>query len=178
VLLPSGIVFTSDATNTNFGLGAVLGQGGYGLGSNGNWGGDRIYAGVDSANNAGMVFTMPFLVNGVGALMNYCPNCGAAGGGVPPVAAGGTFAIIEAIDSGGGVLESYDLFTAAPINTPGGFNASEFRGIFRDAGDIAALRVRGSYLAADDVTFTITEPETVTLLGAGLGLLLLLRRQW
>ncbi len=116
----------------NSGQGSVVGQGNYGLGGNGSFGGDAIYIGVDSGSGyAQLVLSSP--VSQLGFFMNYLP-----GSTNPPV--------IEALDVDGNPFASYDLSALAPISTPGGFNEFAFRGISSDATDIYGLRFGGSYI--------------------------------
>ena len=142
------------------------------MGSNGGW--DFVYfAGVDGPDNY-MIFELPSAVSAISARMNYCPDCG----GADPV--------IEALDAGFAVLESWNLALFAPISTPGGFNAAEWRGIVRGSADIKALRVANSYIVVDDLTFggipvtpnPVPEPATLLMLsGALLALGIAKRRQ-
>ncbi len=94
-------------------------------------------------------------VRGVGAFVNYTPGYG-------PV-------LIEAFDIGGGLLESYDLVTAAPINTPPtSVNQGAFRGVMRPTADIASFRFSGPWPVLDNLTFTrVPEPASAVLLGIG-----------
>jgi hypothetical protein len=132
--IPGGITFTSNVINSNSGQGSVLGQGGYGLGGNGGFGGDAVYAGLDGPRGY-MSFLFATAVSSFGAFFNYVPN-------------GGEAQYIAAYDASGALLETWDLPTSAPINTPGGFNAFEFRGIALNSAVITEFRMGGSYMLA------------------------------
>ena len=156
-----GFTFTAaPGGGGNSGLGSVVGQGGYGLGANGSFGGDAVYIGVDSATGyAQLRSTTAF--SQIGFFMNYCPNCG------------GNPATIEALDAAGNVFASFNLQALAPISTPGGFNDFAFRGISSDAQDIYGLRFGGNYIlitgTADGVPNAVPEPATWALLILGFG---------
>jgi hypothetical protein len=132
--IPGGITFTSHVNNSNSGDGSVLGQGGYGLGGNGSFGGDAVYAGLDGPSGY-MSFIFDVAVSSFGAFMNYYPDSRAA-------------QTIAAYDGLGTLLESYDLTNVAPINTPAAFNAFEFRGISLKTADIKEFRMGGAYILA------------------------------
>lgn len=159
--IPGGITFTRDpSTASNSGNGGVLGQGGYGLGSNGSFGGDAVYAGLDGAQGW-IRFTLTAPVSSFGLYVNYAPGVG-------------DDPMITARDSGGNVLESWDLATSAPVSTPGGFNEFAFRGISLDSASIATLELSGSYIIAAGTSNglpPVPEPDTYALLLGGLGLL-------
>lgn len=151
--------FTRTNTMTNSGDGAVVGQGGYGLLSNGSFGGDAVYIGLDGPGGFG-ILRGPTAYSQMGFFFNYAPGSGAA----PTIAA---------LDLNGDVLESYDLSTAAPISTPGGFNQFQFRGIARDQADIYGFQFGGSFLLAagtpSGVLPAIPEPGTWALMIMGFG---------
>lgn len=163
-----GMVFTRSPGETNSGLGAVLGQGEYGLTGNGGFGAGAVYAGIDDWGGY-MDFTLTEgPVSEFGAYVNYA--LGSQGlGGNPYVAA---------LGADGSVLESWDLAALAPISTPDGFNQFAFRGISRDSADIYGLRFGNAYiLAAGTATGAVPtgpvapvpEPSTYLLMLAGLG---------
>jgi len=170
VLLPSGVIFTAGTAGTNSGLGAVLGEGSYGLVDNGSWEPPVVFAGVDGPDNW-MMFAFPSLVSAVSGFMNYCVGCGAPD------------AILEVLDSGLNVLESYNLATDAPISTPFATNAGAWRGVVRGTADIAYLRVINSYTVVDDLTFGgvpnpgVPEPSTAVLALGAAAVLGFLRRR-
>jgi len=138
--------FTRDDTPTNSGNGAVVGQGSYGLAGNGNFGGDAVYIGLDGPGGFGFL-KGDTGYSQLGFFFNYAP-----GSGDSPT--------IAALDINGNVLEEYDLGALAPISTPGGFNAFEFRGITRDTADIYGLRFGGSYLLASGTATGVVVPPT------------------
>ncbi|HTH28797.1 MAG TPA: PEPxxWA-CTERM sorting domain-containing protein [Sphingobium sp.] len=145
----------------NSGQGSVVGQGGYGLGANGSFGGDAVYIGVDSGTGYGQLMLNGGPVNQIGFFMNYAPRVG-------------NNATIEALDINGNPFASYDLTVLAPISTPGGFNQFEFRGISSDAQDIYGLRFGGNYIlvtgTADGIpTPAVPEPATWAMMLLGFG---------
>lgn len=115
----------------------------YSLIGNGQWDTGRIgYSGTGTKEG---VMTYRFLdtpVSQVGGFVNYAP------GGFGPNS------LIEALAQDGTVLESYDVFSLAPISTPAAVNAGAFRGITRATADIYAFRVSNSYIALDDLKFS------------------------
>lgn len=177
--IPGGITFTASPGGTggypyggNSGQGSVLGQGSYGLAGNGSFGGDAVYAGVDSGTGyAQFAFDTP--QTEFGAYFNYAPGVGDA-----PVIS---------VLSMGNVIASFDLSALAPISTPGGYNQFAFRGIRLSAGEgsFDTFRFGGSYILAaatadgkpQDPTGELPEPMTLGLMGLGLGGLYLTRRR-
>ena len=148
----------------NSGKGSVIGQGGYGLGANGSFGGPAVYIGVDSGTGYDQL-QLASPVSQIGFYFNYAPGFGSD-------------ATISTLDKNYNVVDSYDLTTLAPISTPGGFNQFEFRGIISTATDIYGLQFGGNYiLVAGSPTGAATVPEPATwavmLVGfGGLGLAL------
>lgn len=173
VAVGGGVTFTATGPN-NSGMGAVLGDGGYGLGANGMWDtgttAPGAYTGVDGdGTTSTMTFTLSSPVAAIGGFMNYVPGYV-------------DYPLIEALDSSSAVLESYNLEALAPISTPGGYNDGAFRGIVRPSADIYAFRVVSAYAVLDDLTFArtvIPEPAETAMAGAalaGLGAVWLRRR--
>ena len=84
------------------------------------------------------------------------------------------------VSRGGNVIEFIDLVTGAPISTPGGFNAGEYRGISHGAADIFGFQISNMYIVADDVTVDITatpEPASGLLVLTGLAGVFMYRRR-
>lgn len=157
-----GFTFTAaPGGGGNSGQGSVVGQGGYGLAGNGSFGGDAVYIGVDSGTGYAQLVLNGGPVSQIGFFMNYAPGVG-------------NNATIEALDAMGNVFASYDLTALAPISTPGGFNAFQFRGIASDSNDIYGLRFGGNYIlvtgTADGIPGIVPEPSTWALLILGFGL--------
>ena len=123
---------------------SVIGNGNYGLLSNGSWNQGR------SGYVGGFVgTTMRFTFNdgpvaSVGGFVNYAP-------------AGSCCLTIVALANDNTVLESIDVGVLAPISSPGGINEGGFRGIVRPRADIAAFEVTGRFAVLDNLTFSRTE---------------------
>jgi hypothetical protein len=163
VVLPGGITFTAaPGGGGNSGLGSVIGQGSYGLGSNGSFGGDAVYIGVDSATGyADLTFSSA--VSSFGAYINYCPSCV------------GDNTFISALDEFDNVLETWDLSVSAAISTPGGFNDFRFRGIDLGASSFSKFRFGGNYIllaatpdGSPDGRPTVPEPSTLAIFALGI----------
>ena len=108
--------------------------------------------------------------------MNY--NVAPGGTGSDSVVAGDP-TIIALAANGTSVLDTYDLVTMDPINTPAGTNAGAFVGIQDASNDIAYLELSNDYLAIHSITLgttttspSVPEPSACLLLGFGLALLL------
>ena len=149
-LVGEDVVFTAQGPSPG------LGGGRYGLLDNGSWtdplGTGNGRDGYAFINNNGDFMDFTFnsgLVSGVGGFMNYCPTCldGPAK--------------IEALGVGGVLLESWDIETLAPINTPGRTNDGEFRGILRNTADIETFRVSNRIAVLDDLTFSRENSQSV-----------------
>ena len=81
-----------------------------------------------------MSFNFSSAVSSFGAFLNYAPGFGNP--------------MIGAYDSGGNLIEQYNLATDAPISTPGGFNAFAFRGISLGSATMTEFRLSNSYILA------------------------------
>ena len=152
-----GFTFTAaPGGGGNSGQGSVVGQGSYGLADNGAFGGDAVYIGVDSGTgSAQLLGTIGY--SQIGFFMNYAPRSG-------------NDPVIETLDDLGNVINSFNLASLAPISTPGGFNAFQFRGVSYDDGTLVyGLRFGGSYIlltgTADGVVAEVPEPSTCAIWG-------------
>lgn len=161
-ILPGGITFTAaPGGGGNSGNGSVIGQGNYGLGSNGSFGGNAVYIGVDSGTGYAQL-TFNTEVSSFGAFMNYAPGLG-------------DNAFISALDAFDNVIETWDLTASAPISTPGGFNQFQFRGINLDNGTFKSFRFGGNFLllaaTADgsptNPSTSVPEPSTLAMVLLG-----------
>lgn len=168
VSLPQGITFTRDHSASNSGQGAVVGQGGYGLGGNGYFDSNPVYVGLDGANGQ-MSFNLAAPVSAFGFFVNYAPGVGAN-------------PLIEALDINNNVFESWDLAVFAPVSTPGGLNQFVFRGISETTASIYGLRLSNSYILATGTengapVTSVPEGSSLALFGLGLLGLLATRRR-
>lgn len=156
-----GFTFTAaPGGGGNSGRGSVVGQGGYGLGANGSFGGNAVYIGVDSGTGYAQLLGATGFTQ-MGFFMNYAPGIG-------------NDATISTLDAAGNVIESFNLATLAPISTPSGFNQFQFRGVAADtANSIYGLRFGGNYIlltgTADGVP-AVPESATWMMMIAGFGL--------
>lgn len=161
VAVGAGLTFTANpGGGGNSGQGSVVGQGGYGLASNGSFGGSAVYIGVDSATGYDEIKFASAQTQFYG-FWNYAPGVG-------------DDATISTLDSTGNILQSFDLAVLAPISTPGGFNQFAFRGI--DGTDaFYGVRFGGNYLllaatADGGPVGGVPEPASWAMLIAGFGL--------
>ncbi len=144
----------------NSGRGSVVGQGSYGLGANGSFGGAATYIGVDSGTGYDTIMFSQAQTQFYG-YWNYGPGFG-------------DNATISTVDSLGTVLQSFDLTVLAPISTPGGFNAFQFRGI-EGTDQFQGIRFGGNYLllaataTGDPTDGGVPEPATWSMLIMGFG---------
>lgn len=157
VSIPGGITFTAaPGNNGNSGLGSVIGQGHYGLASNGAIGDNATYIGLDSGTGFATL-TFATDISSFGGFWNYAPDTGTP--------------VISAYDASNSLLGTYDLSVLAPISTPNGFNQFVFRGIQSDSTDIKSIQFSGAYMVLTSAIPAIPEPGTYTMLLAGLGLI-------
>ena len=138
--------------------GVFYGTGTYGLSTNGCWGcsGSFSYVSTNSMT-ASITFDLGGLFGFVGGFMNYAPGSG-SDATITALAADGTT-----------VLDSYDLVSAAPISTPGGYNAGAFRGISDSTDDIRFFRLSGDYILTHTIEVgssasAVPEPGSCALL--------------
>jgi hypothetical protein len=153
VALPGGI------TAVPQGRDGLTGSEGYGFGDNGVTFGRPIIG--SNSSDAAISLRLAVPVSQFGVLVNYALLDGQPLGASPS---------ISAFDAAGRMVGRFDLFTAAPINTPGAINAFAFRGISADG--IARLDVAGSFIAVAGGTgvAAVPEPGSWALLIAGFGL--------
>jgi len=164
----SQVVFTAA---TNGGAAGFTGDL-YGLSTNGIWNNTRTYAwqngDLDGGRTATMTFTFAAPVSAVGGFMNYVPSFADS-----PYYTDSDF-VLMALGRDGTVLEEYALADVAPIVTPNGFNAGEYRGISRGTADIYAFEIQGAgvvqYLDLAPAA-AVPESSNIAMLLAGLGLL-------
>ena len=148
----------SSVYNNTFGLG---GNGVWGDGRNGFVGNNDVTAFMQFMFEAGPVA-------GVGGFVNYAPSFFGE-------------AIMEALDSQGNVIETFNVTADAPISTPGAENAGAFRGFLHATSDIYGVRYSNAFSGLDDRTFTrgaaIPEPSMLALVALALGALSVARRR-
>lgn len=165
-ILPGGITFTAaPGGGGNSTQGSVIGQGSYALSSNGFFGGNAVYIGVDSGTGyADLTFDTE--VSFFGAYMNYAPS-------------NGDNAFISALDNLGNIIETWDLTVSAPISTPGGTNEFKFRGIDLGNSTFKTFRFGGNYLLLaatangnangnNNGNISVPEPSTLAIFALGI----------
>jgi hypothetical protein len=151
VTLPGGITYTSTYS------GSVIGKGGYGLNNNG-FSSTTLIVGTNSPS-ATVTFTFAAPVSQFGGGFNYARN-----GSNPD----GAFPVISAFDAGNNLIASYNLFTQAPINTPGGIEVFQFRGIDGGGTGIKSFTMSGAFIILSGST--VPEPTSWVMMIAGFGL--------
>ncbi len=140
----------------------------FGLTNNGSWNN----FGQIGTNDATASFTLDLgaLFSSAGFFMNY---------NLPLPGAGPLLSVIA--NDGSTILESYDINTLAPINTPSGQNAGAFRGISRPSADIRFIKVENAFSVVHSITVdsatSVPEPTTILLLAPAL-FYLLRRHNW
>jgi hypothetical protein len=157
VALGGGATGTASISST-FGAFAVD------LGANGVWGAGNNFAGVgdlsllpSSYDYVGsMTFSWSTGVQGVGGLFSIFQE------------SGGTSSIqLEALDSGGGVLETYNLLVN--LEDPLQYNAGTFAGVLRSTSDIYGLRITGDGFVVDNIAVApVPLPAGLPLLLSGM----------
>lgn len=152
--LPGGITYSSTSSRS------VIGTGSYGLQSNGSTNTNTI--GTNSGN-ATVTLTFDNTVSSFGAFMNYSL--------ISPGNVDGDNPVIAAFDVNDNLIGSYDLLALAPIITPGGFNAFEFRGIDGEGVGIKSFTLTGAFLIAraDAAVGAVPEPATWAFMIIGFG---------
>jgi hypothetical protein len=143
------------------------GDSAFGLSGNGSWGDFAWVGGLCWSGACTATIDLGGLYSAVGGFMNYATSYGGA--------------YIRALATDMTVLEAYDLYTSAPISTPGGFNDGAFRGISRGSADIRYFQIADSFLIMHDLTVSgAAVPDTgssLLLLGLGLAGIRALRRR-
>ncbi|MCW8834665.1 MAG: hypothetical protein OQK03_15245, partial [Colwellia sp.] len=137
--------------------GSVIGNGGYGLSSNGSWNDMDGYIGLNNGSGSMSISFADGPIQEFSLLTNYAPG-------------NGQF-ILEAYGFDNILLESYDISNLAPIVTNTD-NAGDFRGITRDNNDIYSIRLSNAYVVADNLSFSrlsqeVPEPSTLAIFALG-----------
>jgi hypothetical protein len=153
----------------------------FGFGENGFWNDPPSGFGLVGGSNPSGSFTINLggLYSSVGGFMNYAVEPGSSGSDSIPA---GDPTLIALAANGTTVLDTFDLVTSDPINTPAGTNAGAFVGIQDSTNDIAYLEFSNDDIAIHSITLGTTssssapEPSAFLLLGSGLALLAAGRR--
>jgi hypothetical protein len=140
-------------------------DGGWGLGDNGSWDSGRAgFLGIFDEQGPLRINFNSGNVGGFGFFMNVVTP----GAEFQPV-------VLRAYDSGGGLLEAFDVTATANISTPGALNAGAFRGIQLAGNNIAYIELLGDTAVFDDFRFSrigtapVPEPSLLALLALGVG---------
>ena len=160
VALSGGITYSSTSADS------VIGFGGYALQQNGFLP-TALIVGTNS-QTATVTFNFATPVSMFGGDMNYSLlfNTSLPDGNNP---------VISAFDSLSNLIASYDLFTSAPISTPGGIDAFRFRGIDGGGRQISSFTISGGYAViagqVGDVgqVGSVPEPATWAMMLIGFG---------
>ncbi len=131
----------------------------WGLGGNGQWNSGRNgYLGIYPGSGPVRIDFNSGDISGFGLFMNVVPGYGAVS--------------LSAFDSGGSLLELFDVTALANISTPGATNAGGFRGIQLASSNISYIELYGDTAVFDDLQFvrssSVPEPTSLALLGIGL----------
>lgn len=137
---------------------SVIGNGAYGLASNGSWNDMNGYIGLNTGNGSMFISFADGPIHEFSLLTNYAPG-------------NGQF-ILEAFGFDNVLLESYDITALAPIVTNTN-NTGASRGISRENNDIYSIRLSNAYVVADNLSFNrlsqeVPEPSTLAIFALGI----------
>jgi hypothetical protein len=152
--LGNGVTFAADSN-------AELSPATRDLGTNGLWTIFGLDGFAASGTSGVMTFSFDSLTNGTGAFISHL---------------GGASVLVEAVGTGGSVLESYSLSFAAPSGIDG-YDEGTYVGFARSSADIQSLRLSGVGLVADNITVAVPEPSSYALALCGLGMVAAVMRR-